>query len=68
MTVTRIEIADSVEEAFTTSPVAKHDLITAAAARRAHPGILDALARLPEQPYRSLVDLWPHLADVPVDL
>lgn len=67
MSVTRVEIADSLHNAFAGSPVSKDDLITAAIARHAHPGVVAALTSLPDRPYRSLLDLWPHLAEVPIE-
>ncbi|MGH3502130.1 MAG: hypothetical protein ACRDQA_14780 [Nocardioidaceae bacterium] len=63
MNVTRVEVADSLEDAF----ASKDDLITAVLAHYAHPGVLAALASLPNQKYRSLLDLWPRLAEVPID-
>lgn len=67
MTVTRIEIADAVEAAFEHPPVSKSDLLARATASRAHVGVLDALARLPERDFRYLRDLWTHLPGIPVD-
>jgi hypothetical protein len=68
MTVTRIEIADAVEEAFARPPVSKGDLLAHATANRARVDVLDALARLPERNFGHLRELWPHLPGVPVDL
>lgn len=67
MTVTRVEIADYLEEAFAYPPATKNDLVASAVARQARPELLETLYRLPERSYRSLMDLWPHLAEVPVD-
>jgi hypothetical protein len=64
--VTRIEIADVVEDAFGSHPASKADLIARAAANHARVEILDTLHRLPENHFRSLRDLWPHLSGVPV--
>lgn len=67
MIVTRIEIADAVEEAFATPPVNKDDLLACATTGRARPEVIETLGRLPERDYRSLRDLWPHLPGTPVD-
>ncbi|MQA02260.1 MAG: DUF2795 domain-containing protein [Streptosporangiales bacterium] len=67
MTVTRVEIADQLEEAFAYPPASKDDLIAYALARHARPEVIATLSGLPERSYRSLMDLWPHLAEVPVD-
>ncbi|WP_129669535.1 DUF2795 domain-containing protein [Phytoactinopolyspora endophytica] len=66
MNVTRLEIADAVEGAFSTSPANKADILAQATANHARTELLDTLGRLPERDYRTLRDLWPHLAGVPV--
>lgn len=72
MSITRIQIAEHVGMAFDPdSPgepirrVSKHDLLSHAVATHAAPPLLEALHELPDQPYRSLRDLWPHLPEVP---
>lgn len=67
MSVTRIEIAVAVEGAFAHPPVSKGDLMAHATANHARVGVLDALGRLPDQSFRHLRDLWPHLSGIPVD-
>lgn len=67
MTVTRVEIADAVEDAFDHAPVTKDVLLVCATANRARPEVLAAVSRLPEQTFRSLRDLWPHLPGIPVE-
>ncbi|NEE01689.1 DUF2795 domain-containing protein [Phytoactinopolyspora halotolerans] len=66
MDVTRLEIADAIEDAFNAPPASKADLLAQATAKRARVELLDTLNRLPERDYRNLRDLWPHLAGVPV--
>ncbi|NEE04193.1 DUF2795 domain-containing protein [Phytoactinopolyspora halotolerans] len=68
MTVSRIEIADIVEGVFADPPVDKDQLLAWAHANGARDEVIDTLRRLPDQHYRSLRDLWPHLAGVPVEL
>jgi hypothetical protein len=67
VTVTRIEIADHVEDAFARAPASKSDLLATATATRARTEVLDTLGRLPDRHHRSLRDLWPHLPGVPVE-
>lgn len=67
MTVTRVEIADDLTDAFIYPPASKDDLVASAVARHARPEVTAILSGLPERDYRSLMDLWPYLAAVPVD-
>lgn len=67
MAVTRMEIADSVEQAFLSPPTSKADLLSTAVVAQARPQVLDVLTTLPEGKYRPLHDLWVHLAEVPVE-
>lgn len=67
VTVTRLEIADVVENAFDAPPASKADLLAWATANRARVEVIDTLNRLPEGSFRSLRDLWQHLPGVPVD-
>lgn len=65
-TVTRMELVDHIENAFTTGAATRDQLLAAATQSHARPEVIAVLQGLPEQPYRSLRDLWPELADVPV--
>ena len=67
MTVTRINIADAVEDAFTQRQASKADLLDWANTHGAGETVIAALSRLPERNFRTLRDLWPHLPGVPVD-
>ncbi len=64
--VTRMDIADVVEDAFTQPPASKGDLLEAAASGQAPTELVAVLEQLPDQQYRTMRDLWPHLATVPV--
>lgn len=66
MPLTRLEIADHVSQAFHAPAVSRHDLLEAAVANQAPDEVLQTLTSLPDQPFRSLRDLWPHLPEVPV--
>ena len=66
--VSRIEIADCIESAFADSPISSDELIAAATQASARPAVLDALATLPNRRYHRLVDLWTHLADLPISV
>lgn len=67
-TVTRIEIADHVEAAFTAGPATRDDLLAAARTADARPALLAALSTLPDRQYGELRQLWTDLADVPMGL
>jgi hypothetical protein len=65
-TVTRMELVDHIEPAFTAGPTTREELLAAATASQARPEVIAVLQRLPGGAYRSLRDLWPELSDVPV--
>lgn len=64
--VTRTDIADAVEGAFVHPPATKADLLEAAATANATEQLVAVLRQLPDRQYRTMRDLWPHLATVPV--
>jgi hypothetical protein len=66
--VTRLEIADHIETAFTGPARTKEDLLASAVASHARPDVLAALQTLPDRRYGALRDLWSHLPEVPVEL
>lgn len=66
-TVTRIEIADLVENAFGPAGAHRSALLAAAAERGAAPVLLAKLGELPDRHFRSMRDLWDHLPEVPLD-
>ncbi len=65
--VTRSEIARHLAGAFDHPPVTPGDLIEAAVASHARPGVIAVLRRLPDGKYTHLRQLWPGLAGIPVD-
>lgn len=65
--VTRIQIADTVGDAFDHLPVTRSGLLSIAASVHAHPRLLETLERLPDRDYGQLRDLWSHLDDVPIE-
>lgn len=67
--VTRLEILDHVEMAFTgPRPVTREDLLEQAVRSQARPSIIDQLRRLPDERYGDVRDLWEQLPDLPVGL
>ncbi|MDZ7676038.1 MAG: hypothetical protein U5K30_13350 [Acidimicrobiales bacterium] len=65
--VTRVEILDALDDVFDGGALSKYDLVDAAIAASARPGVLELLRTLPEdQRLRQRADLWEHLPDVPV--
>lgn len=66
-TVTRMELVDHIETAFTARPVSRSDLLAAATSSHARPEVIEVLRQLPEVAvYHGIRDLWAELADVPV--
>ncbi|GAB2762130.1 hypothetical protein GCM10027174_43430 [Salinifilum aidingensis] len=65
--VTRLEILDAIEGAFTAPPVTKSEILTSAEDTGARPELVAALQELPDEPYTDVRDLWEHLPRIPVD-
>ena len=65
--VTRVEIAECVVQVFDGRAIHPARLIEVAQTAGARREVLDALDRLHENSYSSLRDLWPELADIPVE-
>ena len=66
MTVTRIELANHIEAAFSSGPATRDSMLAYAAGSHARPAVIAALQRLTDKPYPSIRDLWHDLADIPV--
>ncbi len=67
MPVTRVEIADHVETAFSGEPIHKGELLEAAKASGARREVMRVLKRLPDRDFRELREIWPSVPDLPVD-
>ena len=65
MTVTRTELAEHIEAAFTTGPATRERLLASATDSDARPEVIDILRSLPQRPYPSMRHLWTDLAHVP---
>ncbi|WP_053617044.1 DUF2795 domain-containing protein [Nocardiopsis sp. NRRL B-16309] len=63
--VTRTEIADYLDGAFTAGGLTRRQIIAVADQRGAPEQVLDTLGLLPEGTYAHLRTLWPHLREVP---
>ncbi|WP_435107167.1 DUF2795 domain-containing protein [Nocardiopsis synnemataformans] len=63
--VTRTEIAQCLEGAFSFGVLSRRQIIVAADLRGASEEVLRTLGQLPEGTYSSLRDLWPQLSEVP---
>lgn len=68
MPATRVEIADSIGEAFAAGPMTREDLLAAANRAGARPQVLRVLERLPHGPFHELRQLWGSIPDVPIEL
>ncbi len=64
--VTRLEVIDAVEHAFTRSSATKQEIITAAVQYGSRATVVTTLQRLPERSFRHVRDLWDHLPDIPL--
>jgi hypothetical protein len=64
--VTRTDIAESVAHLFDDPPVPRAQLLLSTGDGQAPAEIYAVLEQLPEGHYRSLRELWVHLAWVPV--
>ncbi|MDI1466111.1 DUF2795 domain-containing protein [Catellatospora sp. KI3] len=66
MTVTRTELANHIETAFTDGPATRDRLLAHAAGSHARPEVIDVLHTLPTRAYHTMRDLWNDLAHVPI--
>ncbi|HUF99668.1 MAG TPA: DUF2795 domain-containing protein [Ilumatobacter sp.] len=65
--VTRVEVIDLLERAFSSAPLSRDQLIGAAKSNGADLPMLDLLAQLPERAYRRPADMWDELPGVPIE-
>jgi hypothetical protein len=68
MTVTRTEIADVMAGALGRGSRSADEIVSFAVAAGARPEVVAQLRGLPQRSYSHLRDLWPELADVPVEV
>jgi hypothetical protein len=66
VTVTRTELANHVQAAFTAGPATRDTMLAYAASSHARPAIITVIQALPDKPYRTMRDLWRDLADLPM--
>ena len=64
--VTRTELAEHIQAAFTNGPATRADLLAAAVASNTRPQAIQLLHQLPDRTYPSMRELWYDLPDVPV--
>lgn len=64
--VSRMELVQHIEIAFTAGPVTPTGLLNAATVSAARPAVLAVIERLPNRTYGTLRDLWYELPDLPV--
>lgn len=67
MGVTRLEIADIIEDTFGPRGAARADLLATATTKNAPPQVLEALSQLPDIQFPTMRHLWGHIPEVPVD-
>ncbi|MFC7242185.1 DUF2795 domain-containing protein [Catellatospora aurea] len=66
MTVTRTELADHIETAFTAGPATRDRLLAFAAGSHARPEVIEVIRTLPERSYPAMRDLWTDLTHIPI--
>lgn len=66
MSVTRTELANHIEAAFTGGPATRDSLLAYATSSHARPEILNLLHGLPDKIYPSMRNLWHDLGHLPV--
>ncbi len=66
-TVTRIDIADLIPDAFGPRGADRAALLATAAEKGAHPAVQAKLTELPDRRFRTMRELWDHIPEVPVD-
>jgi Protein of unknown function (DUF2795) len=66
VTVTRTELANHVQAAFTAGPASRANLLAYAASSHARPAVIAVIHTLPDKSYVGIRDLWYELTDVPV--
>jgi hypothetical protein len=65
-TVTRTELVEHIQTAFSHGPATRADLLAAAVAGNARPQAIDMLRGLPDKTYSNIRELWYDLHDVPL--
>lgn len=65
-TITRVEVAGAVGEAFGMEAVTRDELVLAAERAGARAQVSEALATLPAREFNDLRQLWDDLPDMPV--
>ncbi|GAA1394159.1 DUF2795 domain-containing protein [Catellatospora coxensis] len=66
MTVTRTELANHIEAAFTAGPATRDRLLAFAAGSHARPEVIEVIRTLPERPYPAMRDMWTDLGHIPI--
>ncbi len=66
MTVTRVEMANHIEAAFTAGPATRNALLAYAAGSHARPEVIAVIQGLPDKIYPNMRNLWHDLAHVPI--
>lgn len=66
-TVTRVEVIDTIANAFDQAPLSRGELIRAAERVAAPRPVIELLEQLPERAYRRPADMWDELPGVPIE-
>jgi hypothetical protein len=66
VSVTRTEIANHIEAAFTRGPTTRDALLAYAASSHARPEVIIVIQTLPDKIYPSMRNLWHDLGHIPV--
>lgn len=66
--VTRMEILDAIDTAFTSKPTSKAHILATAEDSRARAELVALLRDLPDRSFYDVRELWNYLPDVPVEV
>lgn len=68
MSVTRMEILDAVEDAFSAGGADRSAVLASAVSGGARPEVIATLEELPDRRFGGIRDLWVELPNVPVEV
>jgi hypothetical protein len=66
VSVTRSELANHIQAAFTAGPATRDSLLAYAASSRARPAVIAMIHALPDKTYPTIDALWQHMCLDPI--
>jgi hypothetical protein len=68
ITLTRLDIADLVQDAFQPPGATRDEILAAATRNGVPPRVIELLHAIPDRRFRSMRELWVHLPDLDVEV